>query len=154
MRRDLAESRIDPDAPGSVAPDDDVPRGAVAVIRDTDGQLLLHLRDDIPGIVWPGYWSVLGGGCDSGEHPDDAIVRELDEEAGLQVDDLAPVLEILDSTGSGQLLTVYTGTWTGDPTTLPLSEGQELRFIPPGDLAGLLVPPHIRAVLDRVLHAA
>ncbi|MEU6184249.1 NUDIX domain-containing protein [Streptomyces coeruleorubidus] len=37
----------------------------------------MHLRDDVVGNAWPGHWSALGGGCDPGEMPADAIVREL-----------------------------------------------------------------------------
>ncbi|KJY15864.1 NUDIX domain-containing protein, partial [Streptomyces katrae] len=44
-------------------------RGAVAIITNRRGELLLHLRDDIPAIAWPGHWSLLGGGCDPGEAP-------------------------------------------------------------------------------------
>jgi 8-oxo-dGTP diphosphatase len=127
----------------------EVPRGAVAIITDTTGRLLLHLRDDITGIAWPGYWSVLGGGCDAGEHPDEAIVRELKEEAGLALDTLTPLFEILDRDGSGQLISVYHGHWDGDPALLPLAEGQELRFIPTTDLPTVKVPPYIRDVIIR-----
>lgn len=70
-----------PEPTTTTEPDDQVARGAIAIITDSQGRLLLHLRDDIDGIAWPGYWSVLGGGCDPGEHPDQTIVRELDEEA-------------------------------------------------------------------------
>ena len=128
---------------------DDVARGAVAVITDDTGRLLMHLRDDIPGIVWPGYWTILGGGCDPGEHPDAAIVRELDEEAGLSIPDLETLFEITDTTGSGQRLSVYTGRWTGDPARLPLSEGVELRFVSSSELTELKIPPHIQAILRR-----
>ncbi|MDQ1293281.1 MAG: 8-oxo-dGTP diphosphatase [Actinomycetota bacterium] len=127
----------------------DVPRGAVAIITDAAGRLLLHLRDDIPGIVWPGHWSVLGGGADPGEHPDDAIVRELKEEAGLVLATLTPLFEIPDRHGSGQLISVYHGHWDGEPALLPLAEGRELRFFPPSHLPALKIPPYLRDAIDR-----
>jgi ADP-ribose pyrophosphatase YjhB (NUDIX family) len=52
-------------------------RRAIAVIRNSNHDLLMHLRDDVVGNAWPGHWSALGGGCDPGEMPADAIVREL-----------------------------------------------------------------------------
>jgi 8-oxo-dGTP diphosphatase len=70
------------------------PRGAIAIIADRRGRLLLHLRDDIDGVAWPGCWSVLSGGCDPGEDPAEAIVRELAEEAGLVANDLTPLFEL------------------------------------------------------------
>ncbi|MGW2376010.1 asparagine synthase-related protein [Kitasatospora sp. NPDC001683] len=33
------------------------PRGAVAIITNRCGELLLHLRDDVDGIAWPGHWT-------------------------------------------------------------------------------------------------
>ncbi|MBB6172139.1 hypothetical protein HNR23_002199 [Nocardiopsis mwathae] len=32
-------------------------RGAVAIITNPRGDLLPHLRDDIPAVCWSGYWS-------------------------------------------------------------------------------------------------
>ncbi|MFK8844927.1 hypothetical protein [Streptomyces sp. Ac-502] len=43
--------------------------GVAAAIRNSDGAYLLHLRDDIPGICWPGHWSFLGGQLEAGETP-------------------------------------------------------------------------------------
>ncbi|MFD3686490.1 NUDIX domain-containing protein [Nocardiopsis sp. NPDC058631] len=135
-----------------VAPRDGGPaRGAVAVIVNPRGELLLHLRDDIEHIAWPGHWSVLGGGCDPGEDPRTAIVRELREEAGLEVDDPTALFDVTDVHGSGQLLTVFLATWEGDAATLPLGEGVELRWFAPGDLARLTMPPFIRRALERYL---
>ncbi|SIM80065.1 NUDIX hydrolase [Micromonospora cremea] len=129
----------------------DVSQGAVALIFDDLGNLLLHLRDDIPGISWPGYWSVLGGGCDPGESPREAIERELSEEAGLTADGLVELFQVRDEFGSGQLITFFAGRWNGRPDRLTLSEGVELRFFPPQRLPDLRIPPYIRTAINRVL---
>ncbi|WP_055533875.1 NUDIX domain-containing protein [Streptomyces graminilatus] len=128
-------------------------RGAVAIITNHHGDILLHLRDDLPHIVWPDHWSVPGGGCDPGENPRDAIVRELDEEAGLTAADLTELFEIRDEYGSGQLITFFAAFWDGDETTLPLTEGVKLQFFAPADLDALRVPPFIRAGIKRYLDA-
>jgi len=126
-------------------------RGAVAIITNHRGDILLHLRDDLPHIAWPDHWSVLGGGCDPGENPHDAIVRELDEEAGLTAADLTELFEIHDEHGSGQLITFFAACWDGDETTLPLTEGVKLQFFVPADLQTLKIPPYIRAGINRYL---
>ncbi|MEU8645917.1 NUDIX domain-containing protein [Streptomyces sp. NPDC048674] len=130
-------------------------RGAVAIIANRRGDLLLHLRDDLPGkIAWPNHWSVLGGGCDPGENPADAIVRELDEEAGLTaIADLAELFEIRDEHGSGQLITFFSAYWDGDETQLPLAEGVKLQFLAPEDLEIRTIPPFIRDGINRYLAA-
>ncbi|MFF3380379.1 NUDIX domain-containing protein [Streptomyces sp. NPDC002680] len=127
-------------------------RGAVAIITNGRGELLLHLRDDLPGVIaWPNHWSVLGGGCDPGEDPREAIVRELDEEAGLAVTGLTALFEIRDEHGSGQLITFFCGTWDGDETVLPLAEGVKLQFFAPEHLDILTIPPFIRDGIHRHL---
>ncbi|MEC3892654.1 MULTISPECIES: NUDIX domain-containing protein [Nocardiopsis] len=130
---------------------DDRSRGAVAIIANARGDLLLHLRDDLPQIAWPGHWSVLGGGCDPGESPRQTIVRELDEEAGLVVEDLVELFEVPDVHGSGRLLTFYAGVWDGDAEALPLTEGVKLAWVAPDLLDTLLMPPFIRTALYRYL---
>lgn len=126
-------------------------RGAVAVIVNGAGEILLHLRDDVEGIAWPGYWSLLGGGCEPGEAPADAIVRELQEEAGLEVSDLAEVFAVHDEQGSGQMISFFVGCWDGDEQALPLSEGVKLQFFHPRQLSALTIPPYISDGIRRAL---
>ncbi|MEV6171810.1 NUDIX domain-containing protein [Streptomyces sp. NPDC051954] len=127
-------------------------RGAVAIITNRRGELLLHLRDNLPGVIaWPDHWSVLGGGCDPGEDPRTTIVRELDEEAGLAVDGLTELFEIRDEHGSGQLITFFAASWDGDETALPLAEGVKLQFLAPEGLAFRTIPPFIRDGINRYL---
>ncbi|WP_328956858.1 NUDIX domain-containing protein [Kitasatospora purpeofusca] len=127
------------------------PRGAVAIITNRRGELLLHLRDDLEHVAWPGHWSLLGGGCDPGERPAEAIVRELDEEAGLDAGSLRPLFETHDWHGSGQLITFFAGSWDGDETALPLAEGVKLQFFAPEHLPVLTIPPFIRDGIHRFL---
>jgi 8-oxo-dGTP diphosphatase len=126
-------------------------RGAVAVIVNGAGEILLHLRDDIDGIAWPGHWSLLGGGCDPGESPAAAIMRELQEEAGLEIADLAEVFAIRDENGSGQMISFFAGFWDGDERRLPLTEGVKLQFFPIEQLTVLTIPPYIRDGIHRAL---
>ncbi|KOU43203.1 NUDIX domain-containing protein [Streptomyces sp. WM6378] len=128
-------------------------RGAVAIITNRRGDLLMHLRDDIDGIAWPAHWSLLGGGTDPGEQTAETIVRELDEEAGLTVRNLTELFEIRDDHGSGQLITFFAADWDGDETSLPLSEGVKLQFFAPEHLDILTIPPFIRTGIHRCLAA-
>ncbi|MCH0540375.1 NUDIX domain-containing protein [Streptomyces sp. MUM 203J] len=128
-------------------------RGAVAIITNRRGELLLHLRDDLPHIAWPAHWSLLGGGCDPGEAPAEAIVRELDEEASLSAAPLTELFAIRDEHGSGQVITFFANTWDGDETALPLTEGVKLQFFAPEHLDILTIPPFIRDGINRYLAA-
>ena len=53
---------------------------AYGVVQRDDRLLLVRLTDMTPS---PGSWSLPGGGINHGEHPADAVVRELHEETGL-----------------------------------------------------------------------
>ena len=47
------------------------------------GEVLLQLRDNIPSIRFPNHWGCIGGGVELGETPEQAMLREVDEELGI-----------------------------------------------------------------------
>lgn len=49
------------------------------------GRLLVLRRDDRPGLPWPGYLDLPGGGKEEGESPEACALRETHEEVGLRV---------------------------------------------------------------------
>ena len=52
---------------------------AVAILYQ-DKKFLMQLRDDIPGILYPGCWGLFGGHLEPGETPETGLKRELEEE--------------------------------------------------------------------------
>lgn len=55
-----------------------------ALIVVEDGRYLMQLRDDKPGIFYPAHWGLFGGAVEPGESPEEALVREIEEELGFQ----------------------------------------------------------------------
>jgi ADP-ribose pyrophosphatase YjhB (NUDIX family) len=53
---------------------------AVGLIVAEDGSLLLQHRDDKPGLPGSGMWGLFGGHIEPGERPEEAFLREMDEE--------------------------------------------------------------------------
>ncbi|WP_371226090.1 NUDIX hydrolase [Roseovarius sp. 2305UL8-3] len=50
------------------------------------GKLLVIRRDDRLGLPWPGYLDLPGGGRESGESPEECVLRETQEEVGLRLE--------------------------------------------------------------------
>ena len=56
------------------------PKVVAVAILEQQGKFLLQLRDDIPTIIFPGYWALFGGHLEEGETPEMALKREIKEE--------------------------------------------------------------------------
>jgi 8-oxo-dGTP diphosphatase len=63
---------------------------SAAVLQRPDGSFLLAQRP--PDKIWAGYWEFPGGKIESGETPHHALVRELREELGIDVQTAFPWL--------------------------------------------------------------
>lgn len=63
---------------------------AMAIIYH-QGRYLMQLRDDIPGILYPGVWGLFGGHLEFGEEPEAGLKRELIEEIGYRVKEVNKV---------------------------------------------------------------
>ncbi len=115
---------------------------AAALIR-ADGRVLLQQR--APGRSMAGLWEFPGGKIETGETPEAALVREIDEELGISIDidDLAPVAFASQGLGDRHLvLLLYIARrWSGEPQPLDASaldwvvvEAMRALPMPPADV--------------------
>ena len=113
---------------------------AAAALVDGDGRVLLCERP--PGKPLAGLWEFPGGKVQPGETPEEALVRELDEELGLDVGQscLAPLAFASHDYDSFHLLMplFVLRTWRGVPAG---REGQRLAWTRPARLHDLPMPP-------------
>lgn len=72
---------------------------AAAILVTADGRYLLQLRDRDRPIWFPGFWGLFGGALEPGETPEQALVRELDEELGLRIEAPRYFCEVSFDTG-------------------------------------------------------
>ncbi|MEB3273134.1 MAG: NUDIX hydrolase [Prochlorothrix sp.] len=70
-----------PPSPSSQARSEHPVQVAVALLPQDD-RFLLQLRDNVPGIPYPGQWGFFGGHLEAGEDPITGLLRELEEEIG------------------------------------------------------------------------
>lgn len=66
------------------SPDMCVDDAVCALIVLEDGRYLMQMRDDRPGVFFPGHWGLFGGAVERGETPEEALQRELAEELHFQ----------------------------------------------------------------------
>ena len=85
--------------------------------------VLTYLRDEKPGLRWPGLWDLPGGGRDGDERPEDCLLRELWEEFGLRLSSERLVWRrVFPSMVESGRVSVFFGGW------LSLEEIASIRF--------------------------
>jgi 8-oxo-dGTP pyrophosphatase MutT (NUDIX family) len=62
------------------------------LLLDADDRLLLLAGKDPADPTAPGWWFTPGGGAEDGESPEQAALRELEEETGLHLEALGPAV--------------------------------------------------------------
>jgi 8-oxo-dGTP diphosphatase len=112
---------------------------AVALI-DRDGRVLLAQRP--AGKSMAGLWEFPGGKVEAGETPEAALIRELDEELGINTwsSCLAPLTFASHSYDDFHLLMPLFACrkWEGTPRP---KEGQTLKWVNVKDLRNYPMPP-------------
>lgn len=101
---------------------DNLAKNALAVIVNNDNKILLLKRSDYPDQWMPEKWSLVGGGVEDGEKPDEACAREIKEEIGIDIniDDFVEKVVIQRNPGSVEHIFAY--RYEGDPIDVELNE--------------------------------
>jgi ADP-ribose pyrophosphatase YjhB (NUDIX family) len=122
------------------------------LIVTDDRKLLLHHRDDKPGIPHPGCWSGFGGAVEDGESVEDAVRREVFEETGLKIAEPVFLTEEVDAEGDGRPVSLFYVVGGIAPADIDLREGAGVGVHAIGDLDRLPVAPFVlRAVRSHLL---
>jgi 8-oxo-dGTP diphosphatase len=126
---------------------------AASALVDVDGRVLLARRP--PGRPLAGLWEFPGGKVEVGETPEAALIRELKEELGIEVQSkcLAPFTFASHAYDDFHLLMplYLCRNWGGEVTA---REGQELAWVRATRLGDYDMPPAdapLRAMLRDLL---
>jgi len=126
----------------SARPDASLPTILVvaAALIDADGRVLIAQRPE--GKQLAGLWEFPGGKVEPGERPEEALIRELREELGIEVREacLAPFVFASHAYDSFHLLMplYLCRRWSG---VVRASEHKALKWVKPSGLSAYPMPP-------------
>ncbi len=103
---------------------------AIAILYQKN-KFLMQLRDNIPGILYPGYWALFGGHIEPGETPDVAVKREILEEIGYI---LPPFVEFGCYSTERVVRHVFHAPLLVELNQLVLNEGWDMGLFTPEDI--------------------
>jgi 8-oxo-dGTP diphosphatase len=113
----------------------DDPKVAVGVVVERDGGIVLGLRNHDPKM---GCWSFPSGFVDAGEVVEEAAMREVEEETGLQIT-IDELLGVYSTAGDRVVFIAYAGSAVGGELVAG-EECTEVRVFPPDQLPELAFP--------------
>ncbi len=123
---------------------------AACALIDPDGRILLAQRP--PGRSMAGLWEFPGGKVEAGERPEQSLIRELEEELGIIVEEpcLAPLTFASHSYADFHLLMpLYVcRKWEG---TVQPREGQALAWVRPNRLRDYSMPPADEPLIPHLI---
>ncbi|MEH2320608.1 NUDIX hydrolase [Nostoc sp.] len=103
---------------------------AIAILYQKN-KFLMQLRDNIPGILYPGYWALFGGHIEPGETPEVAVKREILEEIGYT---LPPFGKFGYYPGERVVRHVFHAPLLMELNQLVLNEGWDMGLLTPEDI--------------------
>ena len=127
-----------------------------AALVDPERRVLLQRR--APGRAMAGLWEFPGGKVESGELPEVALAREIEEELGIAVEsrDLVPACFASAPVGGCHmiLLLYVCRRWSGEPRPLDASA---LKWLRPDEMRAGEMPPAdqpLIGLLDALIRAS
>ena len=97
------------------------------------GREVLLARRSSERSFYPGVWDVVGGHCESGESPRDALVREVEEEIGVTPRTFQGIAVLSEPSprehGEARYHIFRVTAWAGGEPHLQGSEHSELRWV-------------------------
>ena len=116
--------------------------GAFAIIFDPQGRVLLCHRRDMD------MWNLPGGGVESGELPDEAVVREAREETGLEVV-VERLVEIYGKVDDDVVFSFVCRVTGGELCFT--DESDDCRYFEVGQMPANTSPKHLERINDALL---
>lgn len=123
---------------------------AACALVDADGRVLLAQRP--PGKTMAGLWEFPGGKIETGERPEETLIRELKEELDIEVRSacLAPLTFASHAYESFHLLMPLFVCRRWEGTVKPV-EGQQLAWVEPKRMREYPMPPADEPLIPHLM---
>ena len=128
---------------------------AQVLLFDRCHRLLIYLRDNKPDIPFPNHWDFFGGHVEEGETPEEALIREVNEELGVDLEDWNFFRTYVCTTGDAysNVKYIYEARLEKNSQELTLYEGQALRSLALEERASVRFANVLGAVLEDFIAA-
>ena len=119
------------------------------LLFDCNSRLLVYLRDNNPAIPFPNHWDLFGGHLEADETPEQALVREVMEELGVELKhwNFFRVYHCTRGDVYPNIKHIYWAEIDQSPAQLTLNEGQRLMSIGANELDRLKFANILREIL-------
>jgi 8-oxo-dGTP diphosphatase len=105
-------------------------RISAIILENDNGEFLLALRDNKPGIPFPNHWDLIGGHVEEGETPEEALVREVKEELDIDLKEYSffKIYECLTGDAYENTKYIYSGKINIPIEEVTLLEGERPQY--------------------------
>lgn len=126
---------------------------ATLILQHPDGRILAYLRDNKPTIPFPHHWDLFGGHVDPGETVEEALVRELKEELGMELTEyeFLGTFPCPEGDSVPNVKYVFKASITAELNELTLYEGEKLAYFTPEEILDQKFSSSLGAVLKSYL---
>jgi 8-oxo-dGTP diphosphatase len=122
---------------------------AAIILENDNGEILLYLRDNKPGIPFPHHWDLIGGHIEEEETPEEALIREVKEEINFDLKEFTffRKYECFEGDVYPNIKFIYTGKINLPIEEITLLEGDRPQFFSYKEI------PHIKFanILKRIV---
>jgi 8-oxo-dGTP diphosphatase len=128
---------------------------SAAIILIDKGKALMQLRDEKPGIFYPGQWCIPGGGFEGDESPVEAAKREFQEETGYVSRNPKLLLTKIYKLPDGRIdrRYIFYDVYDGKQK-IECREGQKMEFKSPGEFPKMKIYPGHAGFIERAIRLA
>ena len=103
-------------------------RIALVILENQAGEFALQLRSPIPNIVYPDQWGSFGGHIEENEDPNEAALREIEEELSVALDPDKLIFHTNFEMGNEKEYSIFHYLVTSELDHAVLMEGEDYSF--------------------------